>query len=173
MSEIIDFHETSRILSAARNLIGHLVDPASASLKPWEPPLKLDGKTGGCLCVTDHKGHVYLKAYIGKVPKDKLHKYWTFAEEKANRLSNNIPISRHVSSWQSRNTQYEQWGGAIKTPRHIYSFSGFPELYDEAFMLVLACELSHLSVEDAQAIAVTSANVHWHQLAKGYRQLVQ
>ncbi|HEV8666248.1 MAG TPA: hypothetical protein VN665_00155 [Candidatus Paceibacterota bacterium] len=148
-----------------------MVDAEGSRLPDWDPPLKLDGKAGGCLCVTDHMGQVYLKAFIGKVPSEKLSKYWTLAEQKATRLSDHIPYARHISSWQSRNPTNNHWGGAIKAPRHVYSFSGLPEMYDEAFMLLLATELSELKVEDAAAIAAISSNPHWRQLAERYGAL--
>ena len=52
----------------------------------------------------------------------------------------------HTTSFQSRNEEENKYGGAIYANYHsnisIFSFSGMPELIDEAMMLVLAKRLA-------------------------------
>lgn len=72
------------------------------------------------------------------------------------RLSRN---PAHVSSWQSRNEGEDQYAGAIRTPVHIFSFSGFPEHLDEAAMLVVGVRSRELTIVQAEEIAAVSKNV--------------
>lgn len=57
-----------------------------------------------------------------------------FSLEKGRRL---IEHPDHLSSWQSRDPDNSKWGGAIRVGEFILSFSGLPELVDEALMLNL------------------------------------
>ena len=43
-----------------------------------------------------------------------------------------------------RKQPWGKWGGAIRAGDYIISFSGFPELWDEAAMLVLAIRMGWL-----------------------------
>lgn len=68
-------------------------------------------------------------------------KYERYAYEKVERLEANL-VNKHYSSWESRDESLDQWGGAIRVPMQgmwfILSFSGLPEVGDEAFMVLLA-----------------------------------
>ena len=118
-------------------------------------------RKGGYLTVLNHrKGEFSLQAKIGQVPADKVHKYQTLATEKAWRLFRNIDHqtsfeSRDVNAWISflnfqtplsdhSMEKWGQWGGAVRGSRYIFSFSGFPELLDEAMMFALAIKLGEL-----------------------------
>ncbi len=169
--DIITFAHTSRILAIARNTLEHMVNAKGARMPVWDPPLMLEDKTGGCLCIADLNGTVHLKSFIGQVPRVKMAGYWELSEEKARRLSNHQMLSRHVSSWQSRNGQYDRWGGAIKASKYILSFSGLPEMYDEMFMVLVGIGGSYLTSRQAQEIADISSNPHWAQLSKMYGAL--
>jgi hypothetical protein len=52
--------------------------------------------------------------------------------EKGKRLQD---CPEHQSSWQSRNPDADEWGGAVRYGDFILSFSGLPELADEELML--------------------------------------
>ena len=89
-----------------------------------------------------------------------------FCQEKAKRL---VQHPDHKSSWESRNPEAGQWGGAISVSAFgslIFSMSGFPELGDEAIMLVTA-EMFFKSATDVdisnqlEAIANRSNNPYW------------
>jgi hypothetical protein len=85
---------------------------------------------------------------------DKLNKYTALSEEKIFRLLVN---HRHSTSYQSRDPEaiirgqakdqkpWGKWGGAIlcthNNQRYFLSFSGLPELWDEAMMFALAIKL--------------------------------
>lgn len=96
----------------------------------------LGGRMGGYLCVAEGEtGNPHFTVLVGgHVNQEKLPKYYHLSHEKAVRLSQN---PTHVSSFQSRDGK-NQFGGAVRTlDGLIYSFSGFPELIDEALVLVL------------------------------------
>jgi hypothetical protein len=89
-------------------------------------------------------GEIIFTVPFGEIPKDKDEKYFKFSQEKAERLFSQVNMhlpSNHTSSFQSRNEEEEKYGGAIYFEFHttviILSFSGMPELVDEAMMLVL------------------------------------
>lgn len=89
------------------------------------------GRTGGYLYICDSKGHTVLHVELGHPDPEKKEKYRAFSREKAWRLHK---YYEHILSRQSRCEKKEQYGGAIRLPSgHIISFSGFPELIDEAY----------------------------------------
>jgi len=121
------------------------------------------GRKGGYFCVADGlTGTPLLIALVGQVPLEKVEKYMEFAQEKARRLSSRIG---DVSSWESRNLDHNQYGGAIRVENKIFSFSGLPELADEALMLSVALmygRRENASFEDRLAdIASCSNNPYW------------
>ncbi|HMP67349.1 MAG TPA: hypothetical protein PKA60_01195 [Candidatus Paceibacterota bacterium] len=108
-------------------------------------------------------GTVMLISQIGICPPDKWEKYFRFSQEKAARLQ----LKRHdISSWQSRNEVLDQYGGAIRTTPGwlILSFSGLPELADEALMLYLAVQLGWMPIGEAMSIASISNNNYFQKL---------
>ncbi len=95
------------------------------------------GRTGGFLCVADSaSGLPYVMALIGSVPTEKFQKCFSFCQEKAVRLAAH---PTDLSSWESRDSSNGRYGGAIRVQDRIFSFSGAPELGDEAMMLAAAC----------------------------------
>jgi len=83
---------------------------------------KWSGKEGGCFCLADEEtGFPYATMLVGNVPKEKLSKYFSLCQEKAARLASH---PEDIGSWESRNPEKEQWGGAIRFGKLIYSFSG-------------------------------------------------
>jgi hypothetical protein len=91
-------------------------------------------RKGGYFCLSrTNARRILLVTQIGEIDSDeKADKYRLFCQEKSIRLA---CWPDHVSSFQSRNESAEQYGGAILTSEYILSFSGFPELWDEACML--------------------------------------
>ena len=121
------------------------------------------GRKGGYFCVADGlSGSPLLAGLVGEIPLEKVEKYMEFAQEKARRLSFQIG---HVSSWESRDPSHDQWGGAIRIESLIFSFSGLPELADEALMLgvgLIYGRRENASFEDLLAeIANRSNNPYW------------
>lgn len=91
-------------------------------------------KRGGYFCIANAKGVPLFVSLIGSVPQEKAEKYFRYAVKKARRLGKH---PKHVSSWQSRNPERGQWGGAVRAHTDfIISFSGLPESWDEAAMLL-------------------------------------
>ncbi len=99
-------------------------------------------------------------------PPEKREQYFAYSQEKAVRLAQN---SEHISSWQSRNPEKNCYGGAIRVgpaKNLIMSFSGLPELADEAVMLATALRLLWMSHDEAIQIAKASNNQYFGKLAK-------
>ena len=100
---------------------------------------------------------------IGKVRSDKFVRYSSFSKEKATRLAEHVE-SGHLTSWQSRDPEQDRWGGSVVTSsslsgeQSIFSFSGLPELADEAAMIMAIMHLGMLSYEDSGQRAKLSNN---------------
>lgn len=119
-------------------------------------------RTGGYFCLAyKSSGLPALVAEIGEVNEEKKRKYYTFAKEKAFRLSITHTLE---TSWQSRNEAEDKWGGAVRCGKWIFSFSGFPELLDEAMMLVLGVRSRTINMEKAQKMANISQNPYFLKL---------
>lgn len=94
-----------------------------------------DGRKGGYIFICDDTGTQLLHKKLGEPELSKKEKYRSFSREKAERLIRNPD---HVLSWESREPEQNQYGGAIRLESGlIISFSGFPELVDEAFCAVI------------------------------------
>lgn len=119
----------------------------------------LSGRTGGLLSVRHPDGIPHLVLILGEIPEEKVGKYYDFSLEKGFRLSLNAsPPLCHLSSWESRDPEKNKWGGAIVAGDTIFSFSGFPELVDEAFSLYIAWALRLLTADEVFKIARISQN---------------
>jgi hypothetical protein len=102
-----------------------------------------DVRTGGYLCILENIDNA-----CGDEPAMKLVKLGTFVPEKAEAYLRNaqekamriLETPGLRSSWETRNVSKEQYGGGIRTDTFILSFSGLPELVDEAFVLSVAFE---------------------------------
>lgn len=108
------------------------------------------------------------KGWIGgSANKDKLPKYEIVSVEKAIRLMK----SKRDTSWLTRNPGEGEWGGAFvlftdtnelpdKAQSLVFSFSGLPELCDEAAMALTALRMRTwgYAVTDLSEILKTSNN---------------
>ncbi len=111
-------------------------------------------RSGGYFCLSGKKmSPLVLIRCCGEVPEEKCGKYAERAREKLTRLADH---TSHFTSYQSspdmiivdsQNNErpWGKWGGAVRARNYIASFSGLPELWDEAMMLVLAVRMSWLS----------------------------
>lgn len=111
------------------------------------------GRKGGFLCIANTEGAPRLTCIIGDVHKKKHRKYVRLAQEKAKRLARHAD---HILSWQSRNKDKNQWGGAVRTPHCIFSFSGLTEMADEALMIMVAQRMREISTVKGQAASMAS-----------------
>lgn len=113
-------------------------------------------RQGGYITIVDREtGQILFVCKIGEIEDDAARDYFSFSQEKAGRL---MLWPQHVSSWQSRDEKNKQWGGAIKTFEFILSFSGLPELGDEAVMLLLAYSFNWINFDEMMNIAKISEN---------------
>ena len=148
-----------------RNLWSEFLD-VNGSLPEYER------RAGGyfCLSTVCYSNAPLRVMMVGDPPADKRAKYFELCIEKANRLiANGLGPQQHKLSWQSRNEAYDQWGGAVRWGDYVFSFSGLPELADEALMLYLLYTAhgwggvsSHPSDVDLARLGSISGNPHFH-----------
>ncbi len=126
------------------------------------------GRTGGAVCFADDEGNpLYVAVISNSCVPECISKYVELCQEKALRLGS---LEWQNSSWESRKPQKDWWGGAVRIERMIYSFSGLPELGDEAVMLVSSIltaknkEQALLRKLQAEAIAEKSSNPYFELL---------
>ena len=93
-------------------------------------------------------------AMIGALELSKADQYFANACEKAQRLASH---PEHRLSWQSRVENYK-FAGAVRVGCLIFSFSGLPEMLDEALMLALGAKTHQFRHADALVRAQTSGN---------------
>ena len=119
-------------------------------------------KSGYFTVFRKEDGRLLLAAQIGECPSDKYEKYQLFSYEKGARVYKRDDLS----SWTSRDESKNKWGGAISTDDFILSFSGLPELADEAVVLVAALALKWANRRDVAAITNQSENPFFNGLRK-------
>jgi len=115
-------------------------------------------RRGGYLCIVSDSGVIYATVRYGEIlSEEKAQRYIKLSQEKALRLASH---PEHVSSWQSRSDAADQKGGAVRVGRLIYSFSGLPELWDEACMIALAKAVPMANIDTTywKSIADASSN---------------
>ncbi len=100
---------------------------------------------------------------VGDVRSIKRRKYCQFSIEKPARLIDHIDDG-HRSSWESRNEDDDQWGGAALGKTLAIGISGLKELEDEAISLCLLTAVRDLDEAAAQQIAFTSDNPTYMRL---------
>lgn len=116
-----------------------------------------DGRTGGYFFACDGTCRQLLHKKLLAPDPTKLPKYREYSREKAERL---LRHPEHMLSWQSREPKEGRWGGAVRLQSGIiFSFSGFPELVDEAFCAALAFILGWAPYEEMLATLRISNNV--------------
>ena len=147
--------------------VAFLVDEAIFLFEQAHGRSDWQGRTGGYFCLANAEtGLPLLVLPLGQVPLEKAEKYLRLCQEKAKRLAEHL---EHLSSWESRNPDKEQWGGAVRVGNLIFSFSGLPEMGDEAVMLAVAGS-HYVGTKDVSetlsTIASRSQNELWDQLQK-------
>lgn len=109
-----------------------------------------------CKRQRDASLQVIFFAPIGTVNPARAARYRQLAMEKILRL---LSHPEHQSSWQSRNSRLDRWGGAVVIGDFYLSFSGLPqERADEAIVLLLARGLGIADRGQAETIARLSRN---------------
>lgn len=125
-------------------------------------------KAGGYFCLLDATtGLLVWQLAFGYMDGQHSDQFLAFSLEKAKRL---YQKSDHNSSWESRDVNLMQFGGAVRGQNFIFSFSGFTEHLDEAAMLILASRISdregipELPGGAAKVISMVSSNPHYDEL---------
>ncbi len=126
-------------------------------------------RAGGFITVVEREsGNTILHAKVGTIPKvddseygSKERKYRVLSTKKAHQLNIFARASGHISGWQNRDEDKDQFGGAVAGNRFIFAFSGLTELGDEAVSLILA---DVFDVVDCLAVKSVSQNWLWTAL---------
>ena len=139
------------------SLVALLVKKCSELPNNPEPERK-----SGYLTIKSRKdGRLLLQIQIGECPSDKHTLYRTCSMAKATRLLKN---KDSLSSWQITNESKFENGGAVIAHDFSLSFSGLPELIDEAVVLVTALVFGWLSEKEAKEISGISGNSYFEEL---------
>jgi hypothetical protein len=134
----------------------------AAAIKLFGDEEEWKGRTGGYLCHATGTGIPRMIHVIGVVREAKALKYIGFCQEKPRRTAAH---PNHWSSWQSRDLAHDEFGGSVKLADGTHlSFSGLPELGDEAVCLVAAIAFGLLTEAAARGIARISCNPYFERL---------
>lgn len=136
-------------------------DPFAIAKAAFNNVLRLIGdpeRTGGYFIAADlSNGRIWAIIMLGEISSDeKAEGYLLNSEEKVKRL-----FSRpgDVSSFQSRNPEEGKYAGAIRMNTQIFSFSGLPELWDEALVLEIAIRIgTHLLTKEGYTQIIQASN---------------
>ena len=141
-------------------LMGRFLDVVEGVLENWA---KLDlGQQEGCyICLATKEPRILLVAEFGACSDIKAFQY---CQEKVLRVQRD----KLVSSWQNRDRDKGQYGGAISVPTDslghvagrnmIIGVSNFAEIEDEAVALVIALAMHWITQGDFNRIAEISGN---------------
>lgn len=112
---------------------------------------EFQNKTGGYLTILCRKtGQVMRVIKVGDFPLEKSARYFSLSLEKAQRLFNSEPGV--LTSFETRNSDEDKYGGAIRTTDYILSFSGLTEEGDSAVLLRVANSFDMIDPESFAAI---------------------
>lgn len=118
-------------------------------------------KEGGYFAMYDiGRANLALLASIGYNLQSKVEARQQVSQEKCTRILAN----GHSTSYVSRDPTAGRWGGAVRGTEYIFSFSGLPELWDEAAMFVLAIRLGQLVKSDVLTKINEERNPHLRPL---------
>jgi hypothetical protein len=167
-----------------RNLSGaEIIELVERAVKLFSLMPGMGHKNCGYFTLRDEMtGHVILLAQIGVCPYNKAAKYCTLSLEKGDRLFTDIdnpssfgsrnPEAKVVLLCSSASYSWGHWGGAIRLGlgegQLILSFSGLPELGDEAVVLAVAVQAGWLKGSQAKAIAKLSNNKYFLPLIEKF-----
>ena len=99
------------------------------------PKNKGTTRRGGALTIMDAANGLPLLIFpVGELAQEKVFKYFKLSLEKAERVYNTGQRTSRVT----RDPEKGLWGGAVRIGGIIISFSGLPELDDEAFGMAFA-----------------------------------
>lgn len=133
-----------------------------------------EGRTGGFLYISDENGRMCVHIRLGTPDPSKYSKYIEFSKEKAERLRTRIDAGEWLS-FQSRDPEKNQFAGAFLAPyKRIISFSGLPEMIDEAFVTCLAVKAGWIGKNMAEQMLEKSGNVdNFHKVWEVVNSLVR
>jgi len=138
-------------------LVSAIIAAVTTSVHEVISVIQPEGRKGGYFCLLDHATGTFLipPTLIGEVTNGEGDKYAEYCAEKARRISilidadvNHTHSSDPWLSWESRDSDKQRWGGAVGCGLDgrivIFSFSGLPEMGDEAAMFLTSAKMGVL-----------------------------
>ncbi|MFA6587916.1 MAG: hypothetical protein WCT08_02495 [Patescibacteria group bacterium] len=176
MNEIVDKNFRNNVVEAVEELLLEMCNSAAYDRKDRRGGFFVMKLTPSNRPQYISNNPALLTVPIGELPIGTL-KYANIATEKADRLIADF-VKRGkeaVSSWQTR-VENEKYAGAILCNMIVcdhygpfaISFSGLPELADEALMLALAVRMQWMTSEAATRIAKISNNQYFRDCFARY-----
>jgi hypothetical protein len=145
------------------NLTGRLYESVSTLVTKATTDYLKDETDGGWFCILQYNCGAWTKIQHVRIndPKSEIEKTLIDASlEQAKRLSRHHD---HQTSRQSRDETLKQYGGAIRLSGRIISFSGLPEVWNEAIVFYAAHRLGLLDMEQVRAMACGESLRRFHQ----------
>lgn len=140
----------SRFVDSAESILQYLVNRSSVSEEMHQ-----EERFGFRLAVKDNRlpdAPAMLVVQIGRSLKEKLRPQFNLAQEKGNRLADNVERG-HRTSAESRDPDHQKYGGAALGATFNASISGLKEEHDTAAVLALLVDVENLTEEAALDIA--------------------
>ena len=164
-------HYVSRELPAgeASMILGIVEKVVDVSIDTFGDQEGWEFSFGSVFCLLEAATKLpFLRVDVALVRNDQREEFHRLVMEKAVRLADNASvIGRSSSSFQTRNPEKNQLGGAIATQHFIFSFGGgLPELGCEAAALVVAVKTVELEDWEAKTIAQSSENPYFERLLR-------
>jgi hypothetical protein len=121
----------------------------------------LTDRYGGYIRLTENGVEAIAPSLVGRVENGRDEKYQSYATEKSDRLWLMFGLHGHRLSSQSRDEANEKYGGAVLFDDghgHVFilSFSGLPEIGDEAAMLLTGARV--MDAMDQAVLMTTISN---------------
>lgn len=146
---VAPYYGVGQIISATSDVVASLRTIFETHQKEYPDFRK---RYGGYLCIINKKtGKIIKTVLIGAIPIQKAKRCSTLAQEKARRVFSHL-YEGHCTSYESRNHDADQWGGAIVTENLILAFSGYPEDGDTLICLSTAHAIGDIKKEQKERI---------------------
>jgi hypothetical protein len=128
-------------------------------------PKEMQGRDGGHIVIQEVGKDIPVhscRVRVGKheVSDEDYQRYEKNALEKASRLSRFAHADNHVSSWQSRDPDNGQYGGAVVATGMVISFSGLPEFLDEHLVIQVGLYFHRIGGSVIKEILTISGSPH-------------
>ncbi len=148
--------------------VDDLIQNLEIEITEFSRVYKLGENSGYFIVIEDDEdgGVIFLIIKIGECSADKARKMCASSLENAQRL---VAHPEHKTSWQSRDPEKDQGGGAIRIScedgkTYIFSFSGLTEHAEhvgEALMAYVAFHTGYINATDLRELMIISNNPYF------------